>query len=148
MTTGKLDERNLRQAIDLAAKEYVTTAGLQAAKVGAKILENVYRDVLLKVTKKPGGPNFIRAWEAIKSKTGVFESGDGVYLVVGSEVAGGQRLAPQVLWGERGTDERHTKAGSYRGRMLPQGWLQKAIVAGMEDAKEAMRRKLASLSSK
>lgn len=148
MTSARLDENNLRHTIELTAKNYVTTAGLEAAKAGAKVLETAYRDILLKVTTKPGGPHFLRAWEAVDSKTGVFESGDGVYAVIGSARKGGQREAPQILWGERGTVKRKTESGANRGIMPPQGWLQLAVSRAMDDAKEAMRRKLASFNSK
>ncbi len=148
MTSAKLVEGNLRQAIDLIGKNYMSSAGVEAGKTGAKILENVYRDILLKHATKPGGQNFLNAWKAVDSKVGIYDDGN-VFVVVGSGSKGGQRLAPQILWGERGTKKRKTKTTEQnRGIMPPQGWLQLAIANGLEDAKEAMRRRLVSLNPK
>lgn len=140
----------LESDIHAAVAGLTTDLQLNAFKValiaGAKIAESAYRNILLGVAKPPGGPNFLQAHQAVGSKVVVTES--GAYAVIGTKRSGGHRLAPQVLFDEKGTDERYTKSGAYRGKVLPQGWLITALAQSSDQIKEVMLAKLKAYAAK
>lgn len=123
----------------------------QAVSAGADVLVNAYKGILSATpgaAGKPGGPNFLHAWDAVGKKVAETKDGSGWYAVVGTKRKGGQRLAPQVLFGEKGTKKRKTASGANRGIMPVQHWLETAIAIAGDDAREAMLQKLASCAAK
>lgn len=143
-----LDEAKLRSCINRYCYDMKMQAFKLACDAGAKVVAGAYRAELLNHAVKPGGTSFLHAFEAVGSKVSMTKTGDGAYAVIGTKRQGGKRLAPQVLWGERGTVKRQTKSKANRGIMPVQHWLEKTKAVSLPMAQEAMLKALARYVSK
>lgn len=144
MTSQSFDEAALRAKVAGYAYDLKMKVFKKACVAGAKVVVDSYRRILtMSPEVKPGGPNFLHAFQAVDIKPGLLLSGDGAYAVIGNKREGGQRLAPQILFGEKGTVLRRTKTGASRGIMPVQYWLDRAKAESLDAAREAMLKSVA-----
>lgn len=149
-----LNNDRITAYIDALATDIKLNVFVECLKAGAVPILNAYRSQVAS-NVNPGNKSFMKIWDAVDSKVKVLSTEAGAYLVVGTKRKGGQRLAPQALFGEfgaakKGTVKRQTKGRgpvifvkANRGIMPAQHWLAKAYAASAEDAKAAMMKKLA-----
>jgi HK97 gp10 family phage protein len=134
--------------VDNFCKELKSEAFVAALKAAAVPIMAAYRQ---EVTSNvlPGNKNFVKIVAAIESKVQTLADGSGVYLIVGTAREGGQRIAPQALFGEFGTAKRETRgkgpklfSKQNRGKMPARRWLQNALTKSTQDARSAMMKAL------
>lgn len=148
MTSAQLTgEAELMRSIAAMADDIALNGFKIAVRAGCRVVERSYVSILEKVATKPGG-KFPNAFTGVGSKVAVFSHSNGVYGVIGTQRSGGKRVVPQVLFGERGTKARYTKAGDYRGIMPKQHWLERARSQSYDDARAVMMEKLKAYVAK
>lgn len=100
----------------------------KAVRKGLQMIRKEYLAIMADHKAKPGNGRLIHGSdeEAIGMKDGIFKDGTGVWGIVGPKKMGGQPLAPQLIFGESGTNERWTKTGHYTGKMPTFHWLRSA----------------------
>ncbi len=93
MTSIRVDESVISETVHAACSDLQTTAFHKGVDEAGKVYEIAYRNALLaahKEGRKPGGKNFLPAFECVTRKTSDFREGIGSYCVVGIEMIGGR----------------------------------------------------------
>jgi hypothetical protein len=125
------------KAIQSCLEDFIVEAVRPSLAEAARHIAGKYRETLRKIQTKPGNSG-VRAFTAVGTKTKVFADGKGAYAIVGAKTVGGRMLAPQMRFGEKGTNPRYTKLGKYRGIMPTERWLQLSILASLETAQQVL----------
>lgn len=135
------------EGVNVVIKSMMTNVANQilrpALKAGAEVVASRYRQMLLDAYAKVGNTG-THAFEAVGVKSRAFKDELGAYAVVGAKTIGGQMMAPQMRFGEKGTDERYTRTGKYRGAMPAQRWLKLSLAQSMSEAQAVILARIRS----
>lgn len=124
-----------------------------AAEAGGNVIVQAYRAALPRYNppgsfKNAAGviEHFQQAFMSVGQRTLLFKDGNGAYSVVGIVAAKGswKPVAPQALFIEGGTVERHHKSGHPTGKTPAQHLLERVAESNVDAAQSAFAMTLSS----